>query len=392
VSAYALRSAVAAHDSLDPEFYNANAAWRRLSFTLGADFPQDGGNAQAERGVIAGAKYLLYNRRDITADAEFGSRVEQMLIDVGRGIVTVMEDPIVEGALAAARCSGAEGDFIDASKIDNVKLQAIDAVIEREASAALAYQEKAAELAREVNNRPQVSVQFLTNQRQGDATNNYKGSLIGDLGWNFDLGFADTMALTFNGAYVYDEQGGTEADGQGGMIGAKLRMFQSPTRLDRRVPWTLSLASDAAWKTNETPQYRVQGAISIALWDGVDLPISVAWARHRGWRSCARRRRGIRCLGTSRIGGVCEVETMDPMRASITPRETPPDEPRPATRLCESSSPGTGNPHPIHRRLGAVPALRHRYLGATHTACDAPRPPRSPSYRRKRRNRWVLLP
>ena len=109
---------------------------------------------------------------------------------------------------------------------------------------------------------------------------------------------------------------------------------------------------------------------------------------------------------TPRVEKLCTEEARDPvlrdlayqrslaetMAASITPREIPPDEPRPATRLCESSSPGTGNPHPIHRRLGAVPALRHRYLGAAHTACDAPRPPRSPSYRRKRRDRWVLLP
>ena len=61
----------------------------------------------------------------------------------------------------------------------------------------------------------------------------------------------------------------------------------------------------------------------------------------------------------------------------VTPRETPPDEPRPATRLCESSSPGTGKPHLIQRRLGAVPALRHRYPGAAHTACGVPRLPRS---------------
>jgi hypothetical protein len=33
--------------------------------------------------------------------------------------------------------------------------------------------------------------------------------------------------------------------------------------------------------------------------------ISVASARRPGWRSCAPRRRGIRCSAISRIGGVC---------------------------------------------------------------------------------------
>ena len=71
-------------------------------------------------------------------------------------------------------------------------------------------------------------------------------------------------------------------------------------------------------------------------------------------------------IGRSGIGTDVSAETlnlkltMDPMRASITPRETLLDELRPATRPCESSSPGTGNPRPIHRRHGAVLALRHQ--------------------------------
>jgi hypothetical protein len=278
VSAYALKSALGGRDPLEPEYYNANSDWRRLSFTLGADFPQDSNNAQAKRGVIVGAKYLLYNQRDITKDREFGPRVEAMLRDVGMGVVAVMEDPIVDQALSAALCSRPNGEFVDESKIDAATLREIDEVIERKASAAIEYQQKAAELVREVNARPQIGVEFLTNQRQEEATSSYKAALTADLGCRFDLGFADTLAFTFNGAYAYDDRAGGLENGQGGMVAAKLRMFQSPTTLDQRVPWTLSLASDGAWKTNIKPQYRVQASIGIALWDGVDFPLSVSWA------------------------------------------------------------------------------------------------------------------
>lgn len=278
VSAYALKAALGAHDPLEPEYYNANSDWRRLSFTFGADFPEDSNNPQAERGVIVGGKYLLYNQRDITKDHEFGPRVEAMLRDVGQGVIAAVEDPTVDKILSAAMCTRPDGDFIDESKIDPTALEEIDNVIQQRASAALQYQQKAADLAREVNERPQVAFTFLTNQRQGDATSEYKGSLTADLGWRFDLGFADTMAFTFNGSYVFDDKPADQKDSQGGKVAAKLRLFQSPARLDQRVPWTLSLASDAAWKTHNTPEYRVQTAVTIALWDGVDLPLSVSWA------------------------------------------------------------------------------------------------------------------
>jgi hypothetical protein len=278
VSAYALKSAFGGHDPLEPEYYNANAAARRLSFTLGAEFPQDGDNQQTERGVIVGGKYLLINERDITRDEDFGQRVESMLEEVGQGVVAAVEDPIVESALEQALCETDDGHFVDAAAIDDATLRAIDEVIARKASAALSYQQRAADLVNEVNERPQVAVEFLTNQRQGSATSTYKGALTADLGWSYDLGFADSIALTFNGAYAYDEKSGAEDDSQGGIAAAKLRFFQAATELDRRVPWTLSLATDGAWKTNATPQYRVQAALSIALWDGVELPLSVSWA------------------------------------------------------------------------------------------------------------------
>jgi hypothetical protein len=280
VSAYALKSALSGRDPLEPEYYNANSDWRRLSVTLGADFPEDSDNPQAERGVIAGAKYLIYNERDITKDRDFGPRVEAMLQEVGLAAVDVLEDPIVAGALDTALCVGPNGEFVDESKIDPATLEAIDEVIERKGSAAIEYQQNAADLAREVNARPQVAVEFLTNQRQDDGTSTYKAGLTADFGTGFDLGFADTLAFTFNGAFAYDDRSADDGleNGYGGTFAGKLRMFRSPTMLDRRVPWTLSVAGDGSWKTNIKPQYRAQAVVSIALWEGVELPISVTYA------------------------------------------------------------------------------------------------------------------
>jgi len=277
VSAFALRAALDGADPLDPEYYNANAGWRRASFTLGVDFPQDGGNREAERGVIVGTKVLLYNERDIAGDVEFEGRVNELLAEVGGGVVRAVEGRMMN-LLRPAMCQTATGEFVDSGKVDASQLREIDSIMATEARAAIDYQKNAAALAREVNERPQIAVEFLTNQRQGEATSTYKGALTADLGWSVDLGFVDSLALTFNGGYVYDDQAAPSADGQGGTVGAKLRFFRSPEMLRDRVPWTLSLATDGAWKSNETPQYRVQAAFSFALWEGVELPLTVAWA------------------------------------------------------------------------------------------------------------------
>jgi hypothetical protein len=97
------------------------------------------------------------------------------------------------------------------------------------------------------------------------------------LGWGFDLGFADSMALTINGAYDVQDRA-IEKDGQCGKFGAELRFFRAPERLDKRVPWIGSLAGEGVWLTHTKPQYRVQAGIAVALFHGVDLPLTVSWA------------------------------------------------------------------------------------------------------------------
>lgn len=274
VSAYALRAALSAQDPLQTEYYNANSDWRRLFITLGVDYPQQGSGAEAERGVIVGGKFLLYNERDITKDPAFGRKVEDMLEPVGVSRATALKNPVLMDALKQALCSRTDGEFVDESKLN---LDAIDETLKKPAVTASQYQSKAADLVKEVNNRPQVAIEFLTTQRKGQAANDYMGVLTGNLGWQSDLGFADSIALTMNGGYDFKDQPMAK-DSQGGKFGAEIRLFQASKELDRRVPWTVSIAGDGKWMTNTTPEYRAQGVFTIALFNGVDLPLSVSWA------------------------------------------------------------------------------------------------------------------
>src|SRR2546427_18025 len=63
-SAYALYSAFKGVDPLNPGFYNRNAPWRKLSFTLGYDDEKTKGSNSTEQAKIFGVKYLIINKRE----------------------------------------------------------------------------------------------------------------------------------------------------------------------------------------------------------------------------------------------------------------------------------------------------------------------------------------
>jgi hypothetical protein len=66
-SAYALYAGFLGADPLNPGFYNRNAAWRRLSFTLGYDDEKDTVTNVSTQAKIFGVKYLIINKRDPTS-------------------------------------------------------------------------------------------------------------------------------------------------------------------------------------------------------------------------------------------------------------------------------------------------------------------------------------
>src|SRR5712691_9958472 len=58
-SAYALFAAANRANPLDPAFYSSNRGWRRLSFTLGQEFPDQKGATPTQRADVYGTKYIF---------------------------------------------------------------------------------------------------------------------------------------------------------------------------------------------------------------------------------------------------------------------------------------------------------------------------------------------
>src|SRR5439155_1304113 len=78
-SLYALYAATLKHDPLDPAFYLRNRDWRRFSFTLGQEFPDENGAAAGQRATVIGGKLLLWDRKDAS-----DSRNREKIKAVGR--------------------------------------------------------------------------------------------------------------------------------------------------------------------------------------------------------------------------------------------------------------------------------------------------------------------
>jgi hypothetical protein len=288
VSAYAIHAALTGQEPLRPEYYvrPSSAKLRQLFFTLGADFPETGDD-ETERGVIGGVKVILWTQRDISLDQkQFSDDAEALLIDAGKGLQQVVNDGEVLPAIDAAVCeatsaSGGEIEGIDERKIPRAVNARIDELFRTKGKESLLYEEKAAALADTINKRPQVAVEFLTNQRQHDGTDEYSAVLTADVTRDLNLGFADRVALTLNASYEgldRSSNGDHGDDSHGGKLAAQLRFYNAPTEIDRRVPWLASLATDARWLTKDEPRYRVQAKFVLALYDGLDLPLSVTWA------------------------------------------------------------------------------------------------------------------
>jgi hypothetical protein len=283
VSAYAIRAALTGENPMRPEYYVANSNWRRLFFTLGADFPEEGGD-EKERGIIGGVKVIVHTERDIGANFKtFSEDANSLLTKAGKGLAETINEPVVLAIIDGATCefppnAPTQGEGIDESRITPAMVSQIKDVMRTKGQSWLDYQTNAATLADEINKRPQFAVEFLTNQRQNDGTDEYSAVLTADWGAEMDIGLIDRIAFTVNGSYEGVDKAKDEDDSHGGKLGAQMRFFKKQDQIDKRVPWLASLAADGRWLTEEKPRYRVQAKFTLAILDGIDLPLSVTYA------------------------------------------------------------------------------------------------------------------
>lgn len=285
-SAYALKSFLGSQDALDPQIYKRDQKWRRVSFTVGYDVPEN----TDDRDPVVGIKWLVINGRDISSaanDADI-TNVQNRLKDAGmdfsalRGevrteIFRVLQkrNALPSGVSTLGQFNGAIADPAEFPKILKAltgdEKNIIDQKILSKLNAFRKLDETTKNAVRNIRSRPQFALAFSTTQRKGGRPDDYNGTLT------FDKGMG-TNSITMNGSFIFTNNPLGE-DTRGGKFAAGFHLPLSGFKpLDYKDPMLLSIEGDATAMTKTAPIYKAQAKLTIPLLPGMEIPISVSVA------------------------------------------------------------------------------------------------------------------
>jgi hypothetical protein len=289
VSTYVLKAAAEGQDPLDPSFYRRNRDWRRVSITLGFDYPEGSVGDINDRATIFGLKYLPYDKRDASDESNRAliagvSKALGNLSTEASNISQKIQDYVI-GELRA------KGQTVPDTEIDQFKeffslakwtntyqsllnqgeRDEIEDIIKENIGAFVDYRKAASEAADEIRTKPQIAFAYLTKHRKEMRPDEHMLEAI------FDLAFAPRFTFTLNASFNYVDNKLME-DSRGGRFAGELQVQLNSDKLEGRRPVYLKLSTDGCWMTSMTPLYRAQAKVSIPLFEGIEIPLSVTYA------------------------------------------------------------------------------------------------------------------
>jgi hypothetical protein len=293
-SLYALYAAALKHDPLDPAFYLRNRDWRRVSFTLGQEFPDESGATGSQRATVIGAKLLLWDRRD-ASDSQNRERIKAVGQQLRNStpnflrIAHLVQDYMYEQlapslSLPLPATTQSLIDFVNTflerdhivatlGLLKDEQMSTIDKIIGDRIDPEVKLTDDTRKLVEEIRRAPQLSVAFQSKIAKDEGANEYRFEAI------LDRGVYRRLNLTLNGTFQYRDSKTIGLDQRGGRLAEEFRFQLTPeSKLSGRQPWILSVAGEEKWLTKTSPTYTVQAKITVSIINGVDLPISVSWA------------------------------------------------------------------------------------------------------------------
>lgn len=303
-SAYAAYAALSGANPLDPSFYNANRDWRRVSITLGYDRQQTSTTTNSkDQATLAGAKVLLLNNREAAKHPDelkivvhslekAGSQFGKLTADIQR---LIYENPTVQKRLGIQhhldferQLTWDEAQLTEWTNYQNDHfskegfplvlailgddgVRQVTHLIEQQLDAFVELDRAAQQAIAAIRRAPQASISFLSKTAR-EGVDEYDGEFI------VDYGLADRLNLTLNAAFEFRDNP-TGADSRGGKASGQLQFQVTPeNRLAGRKPIVVTLAGNGKWMEAMGPMYEAQLKLTVPLFDGVDLPVSITYA------------------------------------------------------------------------------------------------------------------
>ncbi len=281
-SAYSLYAAANHHDPLDPSFYARNIDWRRLYLTLGRDVPDRTAATSAGTGTqntgtpmdphahgpgtIAGVKFVLWNRRDVTSKSNqkfFDNAVDQLArANVDRAAIErELDEQLAELKLRTL------------TKFDQVPEDKIDAIIDKHVQSFITLQKVVTEAASNIRHNRQWAIGYYADLRNAQGYNQHRGEM------EFDWGLSARVNWTANASLDFWDAKSFGPNRTGGRAATEFQ-YRITEDLGVAQPFLLSFSGFGEWLTHTAPIYKMQLKLTIPLGQqtGVTLPASVTYA------------------------------------------------------------------------------------------------------------------
>ncbi len=290
-SAYAVYAAAKGMNPLDPSFYTDHRSLRRISFTLGFEYPDEEGASGNERATLLGSKFLIWNKRDAAdpANAKHIKKVSDELKASSvqfRKTVSEIKEYLFRSTATSLGISGTDSDdslynfeinYLNSPEqlstllqsLTNEQIEAIDRIISNNIEPELKTVQTISEVVEAIKRAPQLSIEFQGRLRKEDGVDEYRTQVT------FDYGVAERLNLTLNSSFDYKDGHDTLSDTRGGRIALEFQYeISEASGLTAKSPWKISLAGEGNWLTHVTPTYEWQLKINAPVISGIDIAIS----------------------------------------------------------------------------------------------------------------------
>lgn len=297
-SAYALYAMANKRDPLDPSFYMRHPDLRRFSFTLGRELPDDKDAAANDRATIFGMKVLVINKRDASLPAN-RARLRAVsdslrlatpeLLKTSFELRQYLYNELAPAlGLPATATQASIVQFTDENlgtgrmqatlgMLNEKQMERVNEIIESHIDSAVALKATSMEAFEKIRRKPQLAFNFQSKLRPGDGTDEYRGGLL------YDFGLYQRVNLTLNATFDYDDSKKVGGDKRGGRVAGESHFLLTPggDLFSGRDPVVFSVSGEGKWMSNAKPTYTGQFKLTIPVFDGVELPLSVSFANRR---------------------------------------------------------------------------------------------------------------
>lgn len=293
-TAFAVYAAASQIDPLDPVFYKKNSNLRNFSFTFGREDASESNSNQAS--TILGFKVLFLNRRDISRKDnvkllnDLVLKSEETTTDFVNTATEVQDylykvlPPVLKLPTTTTKTEfintrlNSENITATLNLLTQEQKEEVERILKKRITSEVNLAEQIETTYETIRRKPQLSLTFQSKRPSGNGADEYRTGLL------FDMGVVNRLNLALNGTFDYKDSKSIGGDTRGGRFAAEAyyRLNSGKNLLfTGKDPFLLSFSGEGKWMSSEKPTYQGQARLTIPIFDGINIPLSVTYANRR---------------------------------------------------------------------------------------------------------------